>query len=172
MASEAYLLFLNCLVYILAVGHTRRKAISCLLSLMGSVDKTEQDLHLLLTDWETEKCGTACVEPSIQWIKVIQLRSAHALVIVTIAYLGRTVDSCLAVGDKRLHLPGFIQAAWGLDLMPFETCCMEDKASHFDSSSKDFYSLISTTSAILAPPEISLEACWCPIGHHWWWADF
>lgn len=40
--------------------------------------------------------------------------------------------------------------------MYFETCCMEDKACHLNSSSKDFYPLISSTSAILAPLEISL----------------
>lgn len=53
------------------------------------------------------------------------------------------------------HLPGLVQLSQGLNLMHLETCCMGDKARHLASSSKDFFSLISTTSAILAPPENS-----------------
>lgn len=90
----------------------------------GSVDKTEQALHLLVTAWETENFGTACIDR----IRVIQLRSDHAWVIVTIAYLGRRDDSCSAGGDKRPS-SRLVQITPGLNSMYFERCSMEDKES-------------------------------------------
>lgn len=53
-------------------------------------------------------------------------------------------------------LPGLLQVSWGFNLMYSVRCCMENKASCSASSSKDFYFLISTNSAILAPLEILL----------------
>lgn len=51
------------------------------------------------------------------------------------------------------HFPSLVQISQGLNLMHLETCCKGDKAHLLSSSSKDSFSLISTTSAILAPPE-------------------
>lgn len=48
--------------------------------------------------------------------------------------------------------------------MQFERRCAEDKASHLASPSKDFYSLINTNSAILAPLEICLRGRPVPWG--------
>lgn len=52
-------------------------------------------------------------------------------------------------------LSALVQISLRLNLMHFGKCCTEDKASHLASSSKGFYSLISTNSAIQA----SLENC-------------
>lgn len=60
--------------------------------------------------------------------------------------------------------PGLVQISRGLNLMHFERSCMEDKASHLASPSKDFYSLINTNSAILAPLEILLRGRLVPWG--------
>lgn len=61
-------------------------------------------------------------------------------------------------------LPGLLQIPWGLNLMHSVRCCMEDKASCSASSSKDFDSLISSNSAILAPHEILLQGTLMPWG--------
>lgn len=61
-------------------------------------------------------------------------------------------------------LPGLVQISPGLNSMHFERCCMEDKASRSASSSKDFYSLISTSSAIQAPLEMRLGGMLMPWG--------
>lgn len=47
------------------------------------------------------KFGAVCIQPLRERIRVIQLRSDHAWVIVTIAYLERRDDSCSAGGDKK-----------------------------------------------------------------------
>lgn len=70
----------------------------------SSVDKTEQSLHFLSSQPEKQKFGAVCILPLIERIRVIQLRSDHAWVIVTTAYLERKDDSCSAGSDKKPSL--------------------------------------------------------------------
>lgn len=99
ISSETCLFFINCLVHILAVSHTRSKAVSWVLKVAG-VQKIK--LSKIFVYYLHPEEQNSLVQPVlIQWIKVIQLRSSHGGVIVTTVYLGRRVDSCLAEEDKR-----------------------------------------------------------------------